>query len=116
MIVVNVLLRARDHASLAAANAPDQARWNRRSRSPLHRHSIIPAPLKAIRRSAMADSSTAMRPKQTIAPPAKISISLTINGVRRQIDVAAWTTLLDLLRDRLDLTGTKKGCDHGQCG
>jgi xanthine dehydrogenase YagT iron-sulfur-binding subunit len=30
--------------------------------------------------------------------------------------VAPWTTLLDALRDHLDLTGTKKGCDHGQCG
>ena len=32
-----------------------------------------------------------------------------------QIDVLPWTTLLDLLREQLDLTGTKKGCDHGRC-
>src|SRR5436305_14783154 len=65
----------------------------------------------------MADTSTAARRlNQTIASPAKMSIALTINGARRQIEVAPWTTLLDLLRDRLDLTGTKKGCDHGQCG
>jgi xanthine dehydrogenase YagT iron-sulfur-binding subunit len=65
----------------------------------------------------MADISTATPPpKQTIAPPPKISITLTINGTRRQLEVSPWTTLLDLLRDRLELTGTKKGCDHGQCG
>ena len=46
----------------------------------------------------------------------KIPVSLTINGERREIEVAPWTTLLDLLREGLDLTGTKKGCDHGQCG
>ena len=46
----------------------------------------------------------------------QIPVSLKINGERRQIEVAPWTTLLDLLRERLDLTGTKKGCDHGQCG
>ena len=34
----------------------------------------------------------------------------------RDLTVAPWTTLLDALRDHLDLTGTKKGCDHGQCG
>ena len=45
-----------------------------------------------------------------------IGITLTINGQRRELQVAPWTTLLDLLRERLDLTGTKKGCDHGQCG
>jgi xanthine dehydrogenase YagT iron-sulfur-binding subunit len=48
--------------------------------------------------------------------PEKIPLSLTINGVERQLRVAPWTSLLDLLRDYLDLTGTKKGCDHGQCG
>lgn len=44
------------------------------------------------------------------------AISLTLNGQPRQLDVLPWTTLLDLLRDQLDLIGTKKGCDHGQCG
>ena len=48
--------------------------------------------------------------------PEKIVLSLTVNGVVRQLTVAPWTTLLDALRDHLDLTGTKKGCDHGQCG
>ena len=41
---------------------------------------------------------------------------LTINGEKRRLEIEPWTTLLDLLRDKLDLTGTKKGCDHGQCG
>jgi xanthine dehydrogenase YagT iron-sulfur-binding subunit len=43
-------------------------------------------------------------------------ITLELNGAARQLDVAPWTTLLDALRETLDLTGTKKGCDHGQCG
>jgi xanthine dehydrogenase YagT iron-sulfur-binding subunit len=51
-----------------------------------------------------------------------LSISLTVNGVARDIPLGdppladPRITLLDLLRDRLDLTGTKKGCDRGQCG
>jgi xanthine dehydrogenase YagT iron-sulfur-binding subunit len=48
--------------------------------------------------------------------PRKIPVSLNVNGAHRQFSVAPWTTLLDALRDHLDLTGTKKGCDHGQCG
>ena len=44
------------------------------------------------------------------------SINLTINERSHTLSVAPWTTLLDLLRLDLDLTGTKKGCDHGQCG
>ena len=50
------------------------------------------------------------------APPERMPVSLTINGERRELEVAPWTTLLDLLRLRLAMTGTKKGCDHGQCG
>ena len=46
----------------------------------------------------------------------KVSVALLINGARTQLQIAPWTTLLDALRDRLHLTGTKKGCDHGQCG
>jgi xanthine dehydrogenase YagT iron-sulfur-binding subunit len=45
-----------------------------------------------------------------------IPITLTINGKKREMSVEPWVTLLDLLREREDLTGTKKGCDHGQCG
>ncbi|WP_342653622.1 (2Fe-2S)-binding protein [Pseudomonas sp. F3-2] len=47
---------------------------------------------------------------------AEHTIALTLNGQTRQLEVQPWTTLLDLLRDQLDLVGTKKGCDHGQCG
>lgn len=43
-------------------------------------------------------------------------IRLTLNGAVRELQVLPWTTLLDLLREQLDLAGSKKGCDHGQCG
>ncbi|ACG77152.1 aerobic-type carbon monoxide dehydrogenase, small subunit CoxS/CutS-like protein [Phenylobacterium zucineum HLK1] len=42
--------------------------------------------------------------------------TITVNGEARSVDVDPRTTLLDLLRETLGLTGTKKGCDHGQCG
>ena len=45
-----------------------------------------------------------------------VDIGLTVNGVRHDLKVDSRTTLLDLLREHLGLTGTKKGCDHGQCG
>jgi xanthine dehydrogenase YagT iron-sulfur-binding subunit len=53
---------------------------------------------------------------QGTGPPGKLAITLTVNGTRRALEVAPWTTLLDLLREHLGLTGSKKGCDHGQCG
>ncbi|MDU9025059.1 (2Fe-2S)-binding protein [Pseudomonas corrugata] len=43
-------------------------------------------------------------------------IRLTLNGQLHELQVLPWTTLLDLLREQLDLVGSKKGCDHGQCG
>jgi xanthine dehydrogenase YagT iron-sulfur-binding subunit len=54
--------------------------------------------------------------QQTVSLPAKSRITLTVNGAATPLEVAPWTTLLDALREYLDLTGTKKGCDHGQCG
>lgn len=48
--------------------------------------------------------------------PSLHTIKLRINGEAHTLEVEAWVSLLDLLRERLDLTGTKKGCDHGQCG
>ncbi|MFC9116593.1 2Fe-2S iron-sulfur cluster-binding protein [Streptomyces sp. NPDC057092] len=44
------------------------------------------------------------------------TVTLNINGEKHTLSVDHRTTLLDALRERLDLTGTKKGCDHGQCG
>src|SRR5882672_10886883 len=65
----------------------------------------------------MAQQSSAARKKTERFPtPAKMTVTLHVNGVERKLTIAPWTTLLDALRLDLDLTGTKKGCDHGQCG
>lgn len=54
---------------------------------------------------------------QTSPPaPKQIQVSLKINGESHTLEVEPRVTLLDALRERLQLTGTKKGCDHGQCG
>ncbi|QCR21431.1 (2Fe-2S)-binding protein [Pontibacter sp. SGAir0037] len=50
------------------------------------------------------------------ALPQKRTVRLNINGKEEQLELAPWTSLLDALREHLHLTGTKKGCDHGQCG
>ncbi|MES2830035.1 MAG: 2Fe-2S iron-sulfur cluster-binding protein [Bacteroidota bacterium] len=51
-------------------------------------------------------------------PPGAVkrTVSLNVNGELHTLTVKPWVTLLDCLREHLDLTGTKKGCDHGQCG
>ena len=64
---------------------------------------------------AAQGSATRASPGKVAAGTA-ITVGLEVNGEQRELTVAPWTTLLDALRDRLDLTGTKKGCDHGQCG
>ncbi|MBM7113048.1 (2Fe-2S)-binding protein [Archangium primigenium] len=56
------------------------------------------------------------RPEPSASESSTHPIRLEVNGARKELRVAPWTTLLDLLRESLDLTGTKKGCDHGQCG
>jgi xanthine dehydrogenase YagT iron-sulfur-binding subunit len=67
-------------------------------------------------RFKMDQSSTAQRSATAISIPDKRSVRITVNGAETALDVRPWTTLLDALRDHLNLTGTKKGCDHGQCG
>ncbi len=55
-------------------------------------------------------------PMPAAEKPLATTITLTINGKTQQVQVSPWTSLLDLLREDMQLTGTKKGCDHGQCG
>lgn len=65
-----------------------------------------------------AASSVSMEPEWELPPQGATSFALvlTVNGQRHELMVDARTTLLDALRDRLHLTGTKRGCDLGQCG
>jgi xanthine dehydrogenase YagT iron-sulfur-binding subunit len=49
-------------------------------------------------------------------PSLPVSVTLRVNGERRSLEIDARTTVLDALREHLGLTGSKKGCDHGQCG
>ena len=71
---------------------------------------------------AAAATATAAPPDATAAPASAAGtvpttkVSLEVNGTRRTLDLDTRTTLLDALREHLHLNGTKKGCDHGQCG
>ena len=53
---------------------------------------------------------------QTAASVPRLKVSFTVNGKARELELDTRTTLLDALREGLQLAGTKKGCDHGQCG
>ena len=70
------------------------------------------APSVAAKQSATGAGANAA----SAAPPVMSKVTLQVNGETRKLDVDTRTTLLDLLRENLQLTGTKKGCDHGQCG
>jgi xanthine dehydrogenase YagT iron-sulfur-binding subunit len=60
--------------------------------------------------------STLAAEEPRAASPQMLDVTLSINKKPRQVSIDTRTTLLDLLRENLDLTGSKKGCDHGQCG
>jgi xanthine dehydrogenase YagT iron-sulfur-binding subunit len=65
----------------------------------------------------LLSNATEIEPKIPEAAPAEITtVHLTINGKQQALDLDSRVTLLDALREKLSLPGTKKGCDHGQCG
>ena len=63
-----------------------------------------------------AAPSAASAPAPVTETPVTPKVSFNVNGQARELAIDMRTTLLDALRERLQLTGTKKGCDHGQCG
>lgn len=73
----------------------------------------------AVAVSGRADAHAADSPEQQNAKQpieGAIAVSILVNGQKRNLKLDPRTTLLDCLRENLQLTGTKKGCDHGQCG
>jgi xanthine dehydrogenase YagT iron-sulfur-binding subunit len=86
------------------------------------------ADVEATRREVLVGATTTCAVVMTTAPiaakaqpapvdrPVRSKVSFTVNAQDRSIDLDTRTTLLDALREHLHLTGSKKGCDHGQCG
>ena len=70
---------------------------------------VLPAQAGAAPSAPVVSSSPAMA-------PVMMPVTLEVNGVSHQLSLDTRTTLLDALREHLQLTGSKKGCDHGQCG
>jgi xanthine dehydrogenase YagT iron-sulfur-binding subunit len=70
----------------------------------------------AVAGSVAADALTQPAKPATLRAPRTVSVDMVVNGRRAQLALDPRTTLLDTLREHLHLTGTKKGCDHGQCG
>ena len=73
-----------------------------------HRHAVNGASIRV--------NAQKHQPRALAFAPVQAEIELRINGEGHRLAVDVRTTLLDLLREHLGLTGTKKGCDHGQCG
>jgi xanthine dehydrogenase YagT iron-sulfur-binding subunit len=66
--------------------------------------------------AAAAVPVTEIQAGQPQPASATMKVAMTVNGAKRELDLDPRTTLLDALREHLHLNGTKKGCDHGQCG
>jgi xanthine dehydrogenase YagT iron-sulfur-binding subunit len=70
------------------------------------------ATLPLVAKAAGAAESTAA----ALDPSLPVDVTLQVNGAAKSLNIDARTTLLDALREHIGLTGSKKGCDHGQCG
>ncbi len=72
----------------------------------------------AIAASSLIERATVAKEESSAQSPTAgdMTVTLMVNGERQSLDIEPRVTLLDALRDRLELTGSKKGCDHGQCG
>jgi xanthine dehydrogenase YagT iron-sulfur-binding subunit len=81
----------------------------------LNRRELLQLAAATAAASALPFSAVAAEPSGTAAPVMS-KVTFEINGKTHSLELDTRTTLLDALRDHLHFTGTKKGCDHGQCG
>lgn len=82
----------------------------------LRRRTLLAGTAAAAAFSAANHRGAAAQSAGATAGPETTTVKLSVNGEQRELTVDNRTTLLDALREHLQLTGTKKGCDHGQCG
>ncbi len=92
----------------APANHDEARRTFLKQSSLLTALALVPGPV--------VHAATAELDERVAAAFEQVPLLLEVNGVKHQLSVEPRTTLLDLLREQLHLTGTKKGCDYGQCG
>ena len=98
-----------DHESNRAPDTPIRFEVTRRTVVETGTTALL---LTALPRAAVAAGSVDNKEP----PPPSVSVTLQINGRSHSLTLDPRTTLLDALREHLALTGSKKGCDHGQCG
>ena len=82
----------------------------------LTRRGVLKAGAASATAAAVPSLSGAQASAVAAAAPVLVNVAFSVNGEARRLEVDTRTTLLDVLRAHLHLTGTKKGCDHGQCG
>jgi xanthine dehydrogenase YagT iron-sulfur-binding subunit len=82
----------------------------------ISRRGLIQAGAASAAVPALVSAQAAAAPAPTARAGTPMPLTLTVNGKTQQLSLDTRTTLLDALREHLHLTGTKKGCDHGQCG
>jgi xanthine dehydrogenase YagT iron-sulfur-binding subunit len=97
-------------------NAPSPAAGNNKPRTSRRSFLIATASSAALPAAARATSAKAVRAQDSRNVSAPVGLALRVNGSERLVALDIRTTLLDALREHLGLTGSKKGCDHGQCG
>lgn len=107
--------------SLTRANDSDELHEDQKSQSELTRREFLAGSgvVSAGVAAGMSPAAAAEQEAKRAGAPAAanmVPLSISINKRQRQLTVDTRTSLLDLLREHLDLTGSKKGCDHGQCG
>jgi xanthine dehydrogenase YagT iron-sulfur-binding subunit len=110
-------MHCRDEDSASLSNGPEEPHSSRRHF--LSQLAALSAGLTIAVPGARAASSKE-RPKPEAPDPelpeSLIDIVLKVNGQEKRLKIDSRVTLLDAVRDRLDMSGTKKGCDHGACG